>query len=181
MPKTQLRKLLMGEANGIKNAEIKKMTKGFLLSAPDYFWTAPSSRNHHPPDERSEGGLALHTLRVVKMADLICDSENSDQATMDVIKSACILHDIRRYGPKKRPSSYSVENHPDLAADLVESYGEKWEPLPRTLCPAIAGCIRTHMGRWGRLKPKTKEQVMVHLADCLAAHVNEIMEVTNED
>ena len=69
-----------------------------LSQAPWQFWQKPSSAGkYHPPDEHGLDGLLLHTIRVVKVGLVICDSADG-RLDPNIILPACVLHDICRYG-----------------------------------------------------------------------------------
>ena len=173
MDKDRIQKLLLNAADSIQDPKVRSRTREMIMEAPSYFWKAPSSQHgrHHPKDEFCEGGLALHTLRVFRIARLIMDSNAGwKQPVKDFVSSACLLHDIRRLGPKDEGDIKFFDQHPDLAAEAVK---EKWHIKSDN---SIAGCIRSHMGKWGPVLPSTPAQWLVHYADNLASKLDQIME-----
>ena len=136
----------------IHNEFMKEIAIKTLMAAPDEFWKAPasSSGKYHAEDERAEGGLVLHTKRVVKCADFFSqdpeyweDMKRNNYIPYDGLIVAALLHDCVKGG--KPWGLHTVGEHPQLAADLVrEINGE----TPYT--QAIARTIETHMGwKWG--------------------------------
>jgi len=173
MEKEKIKDLLIQEAQKIQDEDIKSRTIMLLDEAPEDFWKNPSSSSgkYHPSDEQGVGGLAIHTLRVVRIAWYLLEAHNPVQEVKDIILAACLLHDIRRYGPKTNPSHHSVNRHPDLAADLIQKRFDH-------SADEISGCVRTHMGRWSRgEKPQTFEEWLVHEADNIASKLDLIKDL----
>lgn len=152
----------------IPDPVIRSFTQYVLESAPPHFWVKPSSAGrHHPADEHSSGGLVLHTVRVVRVGLVICKS-SSPRLNPNTIMSACFLHDICRYGGGVQPSSYSLDDHPNIAARLVRQLGNG-----SGFVTDISDAVETHSGRWGKPLPRTEEDWVVHYADCIAANFEE--------
>lgn len=166
------------ELSRIKNTGIRDLTEHFLAQVPAHFWSQPSSSTgkHHPEDERGKGGLALHTERVCKTAEIIMDSKafSLTATEEDIVRAACLLHDTYRYGPFMTPTEFSLDDHPDLAHAKVLEFFPSQGSMSRTAV-RIAGCVLTHTGRWRREKPETDPQWVVHLADNLAAKLHKIL------
>jgi hypothetical protein len=167
----QIESLILRAVESIPDKETRRITQALVNTAPLYFWTRPSSSTgkYHPVDENTEGGLALHTLRVFGAAKVMLESRVKDspgwKALVSPVLSASLLHDIRRYGPKGKPSQWSVKEHPDLAASLAEQSG---------LDQTVVRCIKCHMGPWGTSPPVAEAEWMVHLADNIATHLDDL-------
>ncbi len=169
------------ELGWIKDATLRLAVRSALEAAPAWFWTAPSSSSGkwHPVDSNGEGGLCRHTAKgtwlVYKYAE--CFGVDSD-----ILVSAFLLHDWRKFGPDDEMESGRdrphYKRHAELGADeLLERFPEfcgvgdqeppsglrhKWE--------AVCSLIRSHDGKWGTCQPYTLEQKLVHIADVTAAH-----------
>jgi 23S rRNA maturation-related 3'-5' exoribonuclease YhaM len=80
----------------IQNAYLRSFVRCVLYNTPEEFWTMPVSTlpDIHPPDEYAEGGLVLHTKRVVRAAALIAEVQLRIQEDIDVLVAAALLHDI---------------------------------------------------------------------------------------
>jgi len=151
--------VLNRELKRIINPTIRIQVQNTLLEAPETFWAKPSSSSghHHPLDEYTLGGLVLHTRRVCLVAETLIESFGLPPRKADIVRAACILHDICRYGPPKSlPCEQSRKDHPELAASMISN-------------KAIAAAVRSHMGIWGITKPRTRIQWAVHLADVIAS------------
>jgi hypothetical protein len=103
------------------------------------------------------------------------DNDNSEdirsQALLfrDLATSAFILHDTARYGLKEQHSSYSLNEHPDLAASLILSMDIPITEWQSGLVEDIAQAVKSHMGRWWKTPPVTELDKLVHQADVIAA------------
>src|SRR4051812_2735855 len=67
---------LLEEINLIHDQTIRIFVRAILVRVKN-FWKIPSSFSgkYHPPDERGPGGNVLHTKRVVRIVQLICDAQ----------------------------------------------------------------------------------------------------------
>ncbi len=157
----------------IDNLQIRQIVAGCLMKAPSHFRTQPatSSGRYHPPDENQHAGLMLHTKRVCATAEIIMTTRAPLVLGPDIIRGACLLHDVARYGLGEDPTPHSLDDHPELAWNwIIEQYPGSGLAL------GIADCVLTHMGRWGKSKPKTEPQHIVHLADMIAANLHIIVQ-----
>lgn len=163
----------------IHSAEIKEIVINTLLCVDPMFFKAPasSSGKYHAADECEEGGLILHTKRVVKCANFLAqdpdyykDMRRNNFMPYDGLIAAAILHDCVKGG--KPWGDHTANNHPQLAAALVTEINGI---TPITM--AISRTIKTHMGfKWGERTwgdpinaPETLCQKLLHKADMLAS------------
>lgn len=172
---------LQPELDQISNNQIKTFTEHVLKEAPAYFWVVPSSSGgkYHPPQSNGEGGLVRHTKAAVYFAAKLCDVFNVSESVKDCVLSACILHDIVKYGEPKQ--AYTTKNHDYEGALFVKKHGEAFG-LDTNVLTCITSCIAWHMGRWtdmtGRSVPKAfpggydPAQMITHLADVISAQKN---------
>ena len=163
---------LIEELNRIKDEEIKILTKECLEKAPPHFWYRPASSTgkYHAPDENEVGGLVLHTKRVCSVAEILIEAWIVP-IKADVVRSACIMHDVRKYGSKYYPTQYTLSNHPQLGGEFVkEVTGDKYD---KDKVNAISNAIISHMGKWGVSFEGTSECLIVHLADIIATKIYE--------
>jgi len=158
------------ELEKIEDEDIKALTRECLEKAPPHFWYRPASSTgkYHSKDENESGGLVLHTKRVCQVAEVIISSwPNPIKA--DIIRSACILHDICKYGTGYSSTQYTLSNHPQLAADFVQTVlSNKYDEEEVKL---IATSISNHMGKFGGVALFSHEDLIVHLADMLATNI----------
>ncbi len=158
------------ELNLINDPEIARLAEDVLVNAPKYIWHVPASMTgkYHPPDDNTPGGLCWHLKKTAWLAYRMFDNLSLDT---DIGVVAGLTHDIAHRGLEDIPDEKyeSYEKHGELAAYRLnqafgimnDSSGSGWA--------IIASCVATHMGRWGKRKPETVEQVTFHLADVAAS------------
>ncbi len=167
---------LRDELDSIEDEEIRNLTQECLEKAPPHFWYRPASSTgkHHAEEENEQGGLVLHTKRVCKVAYTLCGAWITP-INADIVKSACLLHDICKYGISYSAYRYTLNNHPQLAADFLKKVaGDKYDIEEVN---AISNAIASHMGRWS-INPSidllmVPENLIVHLADVVATKMYE--------
>lgn len=157
----------------IDNPLARSFTLYILSQAPWHFWLKPSSAGkYHPPDEHGFEGLLLHTIRVVKVGLVICDSAQG-RLDPNVVIPSCFLHDICRYGVGVAyggtDAEYSLPEHPALASGLIRTLGNS----SGSFVTRIADAVEAHTGRWGKVIPRNDEEWAVHYADCIAANYHQ--------
>ncbi len=147
---------------------------------PSHFFTKPSSSTgkYHPGDEQGEGGLALHSLRAKKAAEVLLKASVPPMLE-DAVRMAALLHDVGRYGFADVASVYSLKNHAELGCDWVlakrKVYVEANTLDPKTfdvfngITSIAAQAILSHMGQWGKVLPESREDWLVHYADMIAS------------
>lgn len=181
---------LLPEINLLEDQCIRLFTRAVLLYAPDHFWTERSSTSHHPPDERLGFGNVLHTQRVVRIADLMCFSQERTSLERDMILSACILHDITKYVQWEDGSLHYDNMHPYTASQLIHNLRGLDEENPtkggsstiyvdELILYQIAKMIRCHLGPFSAVPetfPSVTGEWIVHLADNIASNLHHIVD-----
>ena len=175
----------------INDPALKALVAQGLKTAPELFYTAPSSSSgkYHPADEINDGGLVLHTARVVTMAQHLADFYGVSKQERDILTAGLILHDTRKGGDEswKTLKDYAPD-HGDVAAraiaDLKGADSAKGKEVIRLAA--------NHMAQWtqitdpeakpspdGRVKskseprpPSDKLEQIVSYADYLASQDN---------
>lgn len=89
---------LLDHINLIQNGDLKSFVRCVLCNVPAVFWTMPVhlEPDIHPLDEYKEGGLVLHTKRVVRAAMLLTEIQYRPQEELDLMIAAALLHDIMK-------------------------------------------------------------------------------------
>lgn len=177
---------LLNEIFGyIENDDLREQARGLSETIPNYFWEvgASSTGKYHPSYALGEMGLARHTLAVVRFANHLLSLQpfrageggEFTSRERDCIRIACFMHDTRKSGDDEyfKTCKYTRFDHPLLAAQVVRKFwfGRESEQ------ELIASCIDSHMGQWNTNPryneelplPKTKAQLLVHMADYLAS------------
>lgn len=157
------------ELSDIKDERLREATVGVVREFPDYFWTAPASSRHHPPEHRQRHGLWLHTKRVCtafeRMAESMVKQGHLEWADIDQGRAACILHDMYKYGIPPTSVDGTVNDHDQLAANWLDEHTQ----LP----DGVIGAVEAHNGAWyqGKVPTSHLEQI-VHIADMNASDEN---------
>lgn len=191
MNKEEKVKAFEKELSYIKNEEIKHFVSVILENVPDYFFSIPASSTgkYHPKYALGEGGLLRHTRAAVRIAvELFNMHDENDEFTIeekDIIIASLILHDSVKNGFNESVK-FTDAKHPIYATKLIESVvktDERFDTIKDRFFEAQAtrqlmGCIGSHMGKWTKdyktkaeilIKPRTKMEKFVHLADYLAS------------
>jgi len=169
--------LLQKEIDMIKDFEIKAFTTLCLARAPSYFWEVASSSTgkYHPAQSNGSGGLVRHTRAVVYFANKLCEVYGVEHEVRDCIISACILHDIVKYGDPKLP--HTTKTHDFDGARFVEIIARE-QSLSESKTFDILEGIEWHMGRWTKRKDGLTKTFpiefsivseIVHLADVISS------------
>lgn len=159
----------------LSDIRIREFTKLCLANAPDYFFTdcpASSTGKYHPLNEISWDGTIIHTKKVFNIAYALTrglDIENN----RDVVCSACIIHDLVKRG--WNGGQWTQKNHPQLAAELVNSIQKDTQLLTDSEFKVIYSSVFNHYGPWTikrYAKPLFKyslEELCLYISDYLAS------------
>jgi len=172
--------LFKNELELIKSPILQEFVVKCLESAPDYFWTVPSSSTgkYHPAQSNGNGGLVRHTRAAVYFANKLCDVYLVEAEQKDLVIAATILHDITKYGiPKQK---YTTKIHGYEAALFIEEVALQNQPMiSQKSLDTIKYAVKYHFGRWTTLPVghTTKHfpedygyiERIVHLADVVSA------------
>ncbi|MBI4836782.1 MAG: hypothetical protein HY813_00025 [Candidatus Portnoybacteria bacterium] len=141
-----MRKDLDGCFRLIQSEDVRNFVKKALAAAPPEFWTASasSSGKYHPPEDRVEGGIIVHTRKAVRVAlDLFRFFAVQHELTKDMIIAAIILHDIQKNGiPWGLQTSYE---HGRIACEWLMQFAGS-NPALIVICLLV----RDHMGVWSQ-------------------------------
>jgi len=157
------------EISDIKDDTLREQVLQVVQEFPDYFWTAPASQSHHPPEHQARHGLWLHTKRVCtafeRLAPSMVNQGFMEWQDVDYGRAACILHDMFKYGMPPTSVDGTADDHDIIAASWLRDHTQ----LPDEVC----GAVEAHNGPWyqGR-PPKTHLEQMVHIADMVASDEN---------
>lgn len=165
----------------IGSPKIRRFVIKCLENAPKYFWTVSSSSTgkYHPKDEFVEGGLVIHTKRVVKIASHLCEALSIEFVEKDCIIAASIMHDLCKNGyPEDK--GHTVEGHSYLWSELARECVIKNDFLDNDSLKTISRLILFHMGKYDMpyvLDWQDELATVVHIADYLASREDVIVEV----
>lgn len=167
----------------IMDPAIKAMVHQGLETCDAEFYTAPSSKSgmFHPADEINEGGLALHTARVVQMGEYLGDFFDLNDREKDTLRAGLILHDSVKGG---EPWKGYANEHGELAGKLIMGLDG-----PEDVKKTAAQIASNHMAVWRQTPngepnpavPDNKMDMITSLADYLAARDNIYLDVPGLD
>lgn len=178
--------------NTIENEDIRKFADKCVATIPEYWYHvwASSTGKFHPAYTVCDGGLAKHTVALIRILNHIFGVESiSTQFTSrerDLLRVAGIMHDTRKSGNQEdyERSKWSRFDHPLQAAAVIREI----DGLPKDEIELIAHTIESHMGAWNTdkrssivlPKPEDKYQIILHLADYLASRKDITIEFDND-
>lgn len=160
----------MPEVMDIRDDDLRAEVVSCLIECvPEYFWTAPASSSHHPPEHRARHGLWVHTKRVCttfeRLAPSMVNQNHLSWGDIDHGRAACILHDTFKFGEPPTDVGDTTKRHDVIAAE----YYDDGMVLPE----AVLGAIEAHNGPWYAGKPpETHLEQIVHIADMMASDEN---------
>jgi len=154
------------EIEDIRDEELREQVLSVVREFPDYFWTAPASSHHHPPEHQARHGLWLHTKRVCtafeRVAKSMVKQGHLDWEDIDKGRAACILHDMYKYGIPPTSVDGTSSSHDVAAANWLREH--------TSLPDAVTDAVEAHNGPWYAGDPPTSHlQQMVHIADLNAS------------
>ena len=150
------------EVEDIRDEELREAVIQVIREFPDYFWTAPASSHHHPPEHQARHGLWLHTKRVCtafeRLASSMVKQGHLEWEDIDKGRAACILHDMYKYGIPPTSVDSTANDHDKQAANWLSAHTD----LP----DEVIGAVEAHNGPWyAGKRPTTHLEQMVHMAD----------------
>ena len=165
-----------------ENEDIKEFAKKCIDTAPPYVFkvAASSTGKYHPQFALGDGGLARHTVALVRILNHIFGVESvANKFTSrerDLLRVAGIAHDMMKSGTQEEyeKNKYTKFDHPLRAANMVRDL----KGLPIEEKEYIASAIESHMGQWNESKrdpgiilpkPETDAQILLHVCDYLAS------------
>lgn len=157
------------ELNDVRNDELREQAVLVIRDLPGYFWTAPASSSHHPPEHQQRHGLWLHVKRVCtafeRLAPSMVNQGHLQWEDVDQGRVACMLHDMFKYGIPPTAVKHTTDDHDVIAADWLADHTSLPEPVIES--------VRSHNGPWYEgPPPRSHLQQMVHIADMNASDEN---------
>ena len=165
-----------------ENEDIKAFAKRCIDAAPPYVFevAASSTGKYHPIYALGKGGLARHTVALVRILNHIFGVESvANKYTSrerDLLRTAGIVHDMQKSGTQEdyEKNKYTKFDHPLRAANMVR----KINGLSDEEKEYVASIVETHMGAFNTdkrnpgiilPKPETDAQILLHVCDYLAS------------
>lgn len=175
MRSKQREELFETELALIVESNVREFTKLCLALAPDYIFTdcpASSTGKYHPLNELSWDGTIIHTKKVFHIAYALTRGL-AIESNRDAVLSACIIHDLLKRGKEK--TSWTLKNHPRLAADLIMEVQRDTQLLSEEEFQIIHDSVYYHYGPWTTkafAKPMTEytlPELCVYISDYIGS------------
>lgn len=178
----------------IKSERVRSLAIYALEASDEYFWKVPASSTgkYHPKTSLGEMGLVRHTYTLCSILEQLFEIElfEMSEFEQDLCRLAGLVHDIKKHGEHvdDTKKSYTVHEHPLLAADYLEECNKELEyPLKEDELEKCLCAIRSHMGKWNTSKksdvvlpkPTNNMEWIVHIADYMASR--RFLEMTFDD
>lgn len=177
----------------IESKKVRDFVVNALAFAPKEFWSAPNSDGGK---DNVEGGIIIHSLKVVRLIINFCDFFGiSEQLTRDKLIAAGVLHDVQRngipWGANAHPEhghiaaqwllllrSFEASSLEDLyfntdkdlidIIELVENHmGPRNKPYPTLALRKVKGGVENEKGYL--VDEKAIWHLIVQMADYLAS------------
>jgi len=173
--KGSAKQMLAAATDMIGDPALKALVQLALKTCPEEFYTAPSSSSgrYHPADEINDGGLVLHTARVVATAQHLADFYQVSPKEKDILTAALIVHDSCKGG---KPWKKYAPDHGDVAAAHVKSLKggntKDGKVVQRLAANHMAQWTKTANNKSTPRPPADKLEQIVSYADYLASQDN---------
>ncbi len=183
---------LQEEIELIQDAGIRDFVRAILVHA-EAFWKAPASNIEglHPPDELAPGGSVLHTKRVVRIARILCRSQERQPHDTDIVTAAALIHDVTK--GLEVDGRFSFDSmHPYTVDQFVsmvmvhEDYISEYPTGASSVlgishedCSNVLRLVRCHLGPWSPIPetfPMTQTEWILHFADVVATQLHMIID-----
>ena len=174
----QIFNMLLKRAEAFKDPDFKAITTTILNEKKDLLINCPAAfKLHHA----MIGGLMLHTMSIVRMAEEIC--RIYPNINKDLLLAGAILHDVAKtwefsLGKTGLVKGYSTEGeligHLVKGAMYVEEAGKKLN-INREKTVLLEHMILSHHGNkdfGSPILPLTREAVVLHFVDDLDSKMN---------
>jgi len=140
----------------IKDDTLRMVTDEALKYASSHFkygWSGHKGGDH-------KYGLYKHTKATCDVAILIMEcSQDFLKIDSDIVFAGSVLHDIGK----------GFDNHPKTGAEYVRGIADRVGSNGKV--KATIKVIERHMGIYGKDKPKSVEERIVHVADYIASRI----------
>ena len=179
----------------VRDPATKRLVLGFLEDGPfmEKFKAAPAAKGMH---HVFSGGLLQHTLKVVRLCDIIFgeykenDPEIAALMSRDLLIAGAVLHDIGKVEELERTPGFDYTmkgrllGHVSLGLMMVKERIDRTEGMSPDAADVLMHMILSHHGEleFGSPKrPKCMEAFILHYADNLDAKLQGLRELTEKD
>ncbi len=171
----------------LHDPHVKALCKSFLADPAMMadFRRAPAAKTIH---HAHHGGLAEHTLSVMRLAQRV--SDQYPMADRDLLVAGAFLHDLGKLRELgfERQTEYTDEGrlvgHLVIAAEWIHDHASRIEGFPKPLEAHLKHLVLSHHGsmEFGSPRlPQTLEAMLLHYIDELDSRVSSWLEVMRRD
>lgn len=171
VPMLELREGIYSYVNKIDSPDIKRLVEAILTDFDDKYFTYPAAVKFH---HAYEGGLAYHTLGILKLADTFI--ENYDYLDKNYLYAGAILHDVAKtiefsgVEETKYTVRGSLLGHLVMGNDIIYKYAIKLGLEDTEEVLVLRHIVLSHHGlpNYGAAKkPQTGEALLLWYLDTL--------------
>jgi 3'-5' exoribonuclease len=167
---------LLRIAAGIARPGLRALVERVFATYPSFFIVPAARGKHHA----YRGGLAEHTLEVVRYTESILAGAEGIPADRDVAVAGALLHDVGKavsfaeqgFSFSQLPV-YSLQGHITPGISIIERVAQETGVDEQDLSHLLH-IVQTHHGEYGDPKPQTVEAWAVHKADDTSAILHEV-------
>jgi len=175
-------KELFAFARSVARTPLRDFVSAALTNHPLFFEVPAARYKHHA----YTGGLAEHTLEVVRMALAMADGVSGVDMDRDMVIAGAMLHDIGKVDSFKKQGfgftslpAYSLVGHTTLGIQLVSRLQDEIR-LPEEDYAHLLHILQSHHGEYAEVKPHSAEAWAVHFGDNASATLHEVDEDLRE-
>ncbi|MDE4908018.1 HD domain-containing protein [Methanogenium marinum] len=173
---TENRAELLRMAADIERPELRYLVEDIFASYEAFFFVPAARAKHHA----YRGGLAEHTLEVVRYTQAFLAGAEGIYADRDVAVAGALLHDVGKavcfaeqgFTFSQLPA-YSLLGHISPGISIIKQMAEKSSVEEQDLSHLLH-IVQTHHGLYSDPKPQTVEAWAVHMADNTSAILHEV-------
>ncbi len=173
---TKNRAELLRLAAGIIRPGLRDLVEQVFGSHEAFFLVPAARAKHHA----YRGGLAEHTLEVVRYTEAFLAGAEGISSDRDVAVAGALLHDVGKavcfaeqgFSFSQLPT-YSLLGHISPGISIIEQLAEETAVDKQDLSHLLH-IVQTHHGIYGDPKPQTVEAWAVHQADNTSAILHEV-------
>ncbi len=173
---TKNRAELFRMAAGITRPGLRDVIERVFTSYDAFFFVPAARAKHHA----YRGGLAEHTLEVVRYTEAFLAGAEGISADRDIAITGALLHDVGKavcfaeqgFSYSQLPA-YSLLGHIGPGISIIEQVAVETAVDEQDLSHLLH-IVQTHHGPYGDPKPQTVEAWAVHQADNTSAILHEV-------
>jgi len=187
-----LKKELWKYLKSIKNNYIRELCLLFLKDpeVKEKLATSVAAAGHH---HAYKGGLITHIVRLMYLAEGVCDAFNNNmypngkyKVNKDLLIFGVFVHDlykIREYEGTSYAADGGLVPHLPLGAIQANRFMDRIEDFPEEIRKQLTHLVLAHHGQiaWGSpCTPLTVEAMILHHCDNIAAKVDPMLEALDD-